>query len=76
MKPVDRWLGIALTVALLANAAAEFARPRYAAAESFAEMRWEIEALIAQVVQRCTVSGPVHISSPQSGQLSGGRINC
>lgn len=76
MKPLDRWLGIALTLALLANAGVELTRPREAAADSFAQMKWEIQALVTQVVQRCTVSGPVYISSPQSGQLNGGSINC
>lgn len=76
MRPADRWLGIALTIALLANVLVEFAQPRNAAADSFTQMKWEIEALVTQVVQRCTVSGPVHISSGQSGQLTNGRISC
>jgi len=76
MRSADRWLGIALTIALLANVATELTRPRNAAADSFTQMKWEIEALVTQVVQRCVVSGPVHISSGQSGQLTNGRISC
>jgi len=76
MKPLDRWLGIALTVALLVNVAVELSRPRHAAADSFTQMKWEIQSLVIQTVQHCTVSGSVHISSAQSGQLTGGSITC